>query len=410
MLRLVRNQSLTTLEKPATSTYIPSFLMFFSILNIMNEQMLHNFSFGRSAPHWHPFVSQAYFGVIVQIHVMRVMRGILYLPPAIMNFLETFENMFPLDSIIIPGPLVPILESITAFEGNFSHIGNVCADFATLTANAAGIFTLPNGLHTIWPHVLFVIDQIRREAETAIPANYADHRYFHNIFSTPATAASLTTTGQMMSTPHGRHTPFVAQTRLEAFRSWIQRINFPSRVALDDIFALPTNLSLDQWLVFVDANNAYLPWFEAFAPVMAVFSRHFEGSVSMSRISTRGLAAASLVSRMLPGSHFAPAPATFVAVAGNVPAHFVPDPIVNSSANIRHNDPNTEELAEQYGMISMVNQDFSAGNNGINVPGNGILRTGPYWTYPSLRSLNNVNIYPGIALTVRDFYVKERIQ
>jgi hypothetical protein len=377
----------------------------------MDNQMLHNFSFSRSVPHWHPFVSQAFFGVLVQIHVLRVMRGILPIPPMIMMFLDTFESIFPMDSLLIPGPLVPVLESITAFEGNFPNIGNVCPNFPTFTMNNAGSFALPNGLHTIWPNVFFVIDQIRREAETALPAAYANHRYFTNIFGVAVTAAGLPTIGQMMDTPHGRHTPFVTETRHNAFTAWINRIAFPTRAELTAMVALPGDLTIEQSIAFTDAANNYLPWFAEFAPAMAVYARHFEGTVSMSRISTRGLGAAGNICRFAQNSRISPAIATFVAVvAGAAPAHYTPSAIVSTTCAVRHNDPNMEELAEQYGMLSMVNVDLNGAGNGVAPPGNGLLRQGPYWTYPTLRSLSNVNIYPGVPLTIRDFYVKERIQ
>jgi hypothetical protein len=384
--------------------------MFFAILHIMDNQLLNNFSFGRSAPHWHPFISSAYFGVIVQIHVLRVMRGIIPIPPMIMMFLDTFENIFPLDSIIIPGPLVPLLESITAFEGNFSNIGNVCANFPTFILNPATNLVLPNNLQVIWPNVLFILDQIRHEAETAIPANFGDHRYFTRIFGIAPTAAQATVSGLQLTAPLGRFVPFVPQTRLENFRLWVNRTQFPTRAQITGYTNLNTDLSIEQSIGFCDHLNNYIPWFAECAPVMAIYARHFEGSAALSRISTRGLGAASLIAAPTPGSQMSPLPPTFVAAAGNVVAHFTPDPIVSSQCNIRHNDPNTEELAEQYGTISMVNVDLGHHRANARAPGNGLLRQGPYWAYPSLRILNNVNVYPGLPLTIRDFYVKERIQ
>jgi hypothetical protein len=413
MLRLVRNQGLTTIEKPETSTYVPSFTFLFMTLAIMDNQLMNNFNFSRSQPHWHPFMSQAYFGVIIQIHVLRVMKGILPLPPMIQMFLDTFESIFPIDSILIPGPLVPILESITAFEGNFSNIGNVCPNFPTFTLNNAGSFCLPNGFHTIWPNVFFVLDQIRHEADTAIPANFAAHRYFTNIFTVPAAAANLAATGKLLDTPHGRHTPFVTEQRLEAHRAWISRIAFPTRAQLTAMIALPGDLTIEQSIGFTDATNAYMPWFAEFAPVMTVYARYFEGSSPLSAISTRGLGAAGNICRFTAGSRISPAPATFVAAtvapALIVVAHYLPSAVVNTTCQVRNNDPNMEELAEQYGMLSMVNVDLNGAGNGVNPPGNGQLRSGPYWTYPTLRSLSNVNIYPGVPLVIRDNYVKERV-
>jgi hypothetical protein len=407
----VRNQAFYTVERPETSTYVPSVVNIFVFLALMDQQILNNFSFGRACPFWHPFLSQAYISVLIYVHVLRVMKGIIPLPGHVQNFLDTFETSFPYDSLFVPGPLVPLFESITAFEGNFSWIGNVCAVFPDMDQAVLGELHLRNNFFYTWPFVPFVLDQIRRIQETGIPVTgFNDHRYFTNIFGVAAQAAP-DWTHEWMYSVHSRFVPFVPETRLNSFIQWINRSKIPTRPQINAWQAGSTLLSIEHFFGFFDPLGNYIPWFESVAPVMSIYCKHFEGSVSLSRISHRGLGASGIVFRPTQNSRYLPRALRFTAAAGGIPAHYRPDEPATLAMNGSHNDPNMEEIAEQYAMLSAtsVNLMGSAQPGAPPVPTNARQRLGMYWASPIMRHCPLVNVLPGFALTVRDFYLKERI-
>jgi hypothetical protein len=407
MLRLVRNHSFYTVERLETSTYIPSFLMMFLVLAQMDQQIVYNFSFGRSAPNWHPFFSHLYISVLCFIHVLRVMDGILQLPDFVKNFYETFINSFPLDSLLVPGPLVPFFESITAFESQFEWIGNICATWPDIIPNQLNRLDTAESFQAIWPNILFLLDQVRDIADTAPPANFDDHRYFHHIFGTAAQAANHWTQ-VFMTSLHARYVPWVPEARYNAARSFIQRSDFWTRAELNATLPVSTLLNFNNLIGFITPNGDYRHWFQQISPMMAIYCKHFENSVSLSRLSTRGLGAPSIIWNPSLGSRFWPPAPRPTATAGTVPAHYRPADPRSSTMTGSSRDHTTEELAEQYSMLTAVNVDMA--NTAVVFIANNTLRRGSYWNYMNVvRNILNLNIYPGIALTIRDFYLKERI-
>lgn len=107
------------------STYIPCSHFMFYIIHHLNDLLIDNFYFKRSCPEYHPYILRLYFGILFYIQTLRAMNDVGLLNSTRYEFLTRFLDAHPLESLSIPGPLLPLFKTICTSQpeyGNYAKL------------------------------------------------------------------------------------------------------------------------------------------------------------------------------------------------------------------------------------------------------------------------------------------------
>nr|UTE99550.1 coat protein [Lichen partiti-like RNA virus sp.] len=108
------------------STYTPSSLRMFHILNCMNTILMNNFYARRSMPALHPIPVRIYFGILWFIQTLRCMKFAHRIDQDQSDFIVRFLNAYPPEDLHIPGPLMLVFKSISTSQPEDKSFGKVC--------------------------------------------------------------------------------------------------------------------------------------------------------------------------------------------------------------------------------------------------------------------------------------------
>lgn len=157
---------------PAFNFFIPSTGMMFHLLGTMNDKVctLRSFAHERGCVNdWIPQVSNIVFSVLFYVQTLRVQQYLTALSPSQNLFLTNFVGMFPLESIEIPGPLVPFFRSISAAAPGFGNFQEVLPRIPSLCCRENRLFSLDftppdalapfDGIAMMLPHIPLMMDQ-----------------------------------------------------------------------------------------------------------------------------------------------------------------------------------------------------------------------------------------------------------
>jgi len=151
------------------NNFIPDFTSLFNILSACDNIMLSTDKFTRASEFWTPAVSRSYIGVICIIQTFRAMRqGRRNLTVNQQEFLDWFEERYPLSTLPIPGPLVNLISVIANTNVaalNYRSHCPVLPDVAP--ANYQNATYLRNNLCLRIPNIPIILHQLFRHATFA---------------------------------------------------------------------------------------------------------------------------------------------------------------------------------------------------------------------------------------------------
>jgi hypothetical protein len=162
------------LRYPDPNYFVPSFAVLFHILATMNDKVCTLRPFGENGTvnNWIPQVSNIVFAVLAFVQVLRAQQVVQALLPSQARFLESFTSKHPLETIVIPGPLVPFFRSISVSNPGFGNFGNVVPvipPFSLAENRLYNIdYTPPNaanrfeGITMMLPNIPLMMDQLVR--------------------------------------------------------------------------------------------------------------------------------------------------------------------------------------------------------------------------------------------------------
>jgi hypothetical protein len=420
MLRLVATQPYHTVQQLSLSTFIPTTINFFAVTHAMDQQMIFTYRFTRSNPHWCPLITQLYVSFLIYVQIIRCMVESDPTRQELVNFYDTLYRHLGLESLVVPGPLVPLFAAITYASSPHEWIGNITPTLPTSTgASGRNGFRLNNRVYMALPSIPFIIDQIH---EMVNQVNAGEPNYtsmatlIKNVFSQPV--ARNRSAYYNVLTPNARYFTLVPYAAAQSFVANLPHLGLPSRLTSGNA-ALTDEMNLYQFFGFerypgqARASN----WLTTIGPIMSVYSTHFNGSVSLMSISPTGLGASLPVAIYRADSLIIPVDEQFTdAVAADAAAQ---PPVVavdasiaryqphSNHADLNHSAANLSELAEQYSSLALINCDFTtaeAASTDYHGPTNATLRSGSYWNLPTIRSALNVNTAPGLANNIASYY------
>jgi hypothetical protein len=339
------------------------------------------------------------------VQIFRIAREANTITPEQYQFLVWFESVYDFRTLMIPGPLVPIFQSLAYTSGPFEWIGNISPaitdEFRPVRDKAYS--TDSNGVLHL-PSIPLIIDQIQWFLSsfniTSGNENFIVDNFYSNLFGVPADTNSFGI--YAMLSPNARFNVSVSTQQYRAFKSQANSFRFPPRLAAS------TQRTYVSWFEFfrfksLGSNADTYQWFSTMSATMQRYCQFINSSVPMSAVSLTGLGATTPLWRYQPESNLREFPTlvekqSFQDANNNEIVQFEQHFNTARPTTLRaigyHFDPELEELAEQFSACSQVNASLTLSDGKAPAPPSASLRTGTAWILPLIRESPVVDVLP----------------
>ncbi|KAK2665920.1 hypothetical protein Ddye_004494 [Dipteronia dyeriana] len=154
------------------NTFIPCFGMMFHLLATMNNKVCTLQPFGENGTvnDWIPQISVIVFSVLAYVQTLRSQQlAGINITTDQFNFLSTFMSRLPLETIEIPGPLIPCFRSLSISSPGFGNFQDVTSIIPQLVFIEAHLFNMDDsvsntahffeGIHMMLHNIPLMLDQ-----------------------------------------------------------------------------------------------------------------------------------------------------------------------------------------------------------------------------------------------------------
>lgn len=390
-----------------TSTFLPSSLRMYHILHELDEILVQNFYFRRAIPSFLPTQSRIYLGILFIMQVFRCMNHVNKIDNAIdQHSFNEFFRSHPLETLPVPGPLIPLLSAICVSKPQDATLPRVSPAFpANLGPNradalydSAANFVIPNipmlfGLHEAI--TAYVTNNPNNTSEQLVSAFGIDGTstvaVAINGFNYPAGFVGITADQAWMSTSAGIGQPFeLNEDLLSNFKANRRVVKFPT---------LPGNAPIRKLDSFTRVASG--AWFATLKRNMKIYCSFVRGSGTMQDVSIEGPASGQILSHPT-------APVNNDAPTG----FFVKDNNLPGDASYTTTMPANDELAQLTSVYSQINIRGSNHHSalfqhiGETDTSNGI--QGNFWEVRPIRPPTSVDHVKDSLSAELALYVKER--
>jgi hypothetical protein len=394
------------------NTFVPSFLIALGLLNVMDRKLISTDKFIRTAEFWTPLVSRIYISVLLIIFTFMSMRSCGRLDPDNDIFLDWFLATFPLSTLPIPGPLVPVFQSLascaTAATRYKAHSPLLPT---TPSTRPSWLYMLNNNLAARIPNIPALLNQYHVHLAFAQtnPLPTPEHAgrcmlFGNTVFSTAFTGASTSASDRtaitataaeriMLFANPGFLAPYLGSKNIgNNLLDYAAEMDvlLPAEFKLA---AAPTSNAMSTWRTFCGFGTTH-HWFTEFARIMTDYAKHIKESCSLADISPSGHTG-SLIRASSPAVHLLPIPTT------RYPAS---DLTYSNATTWSTAQPEADELD---GLYSLVNTEEVADLTGFPTRGqaNVVLHSGPYYnTLPIAKTAQEINPLEGFGQVFSDHY------
>jgi hypothetical protein len=370
----------------------------------MNHLMSTTHRFLTGAYDWSPFLSLAYFGNLFLIQSLRALAVVQPLPQHEQWLLAGICDTIGLDTLMVPGPLVPFFQALAASSGPFEWLGNVAPSILGITngCNQNVDFFLRNGLNRTLPNIPIYLDMIHRFRSIPADSTLATRQSILTTFYRSFFQVDVTDVDVAFIRALGLPARPFDTTEFLPFVTGASNLDLPARLHRTGTSTVDMNLS--QFMGFYDgpttANPNYASWFSQAAGIHARYAQFFKGSVPLSAITPSGIGSCLIKSTYAANPRLQNPYQWHAAVAAAPPvvaqrAYFTRLELTSLAIVSTHGDEKLEEIAEQCGILAAVNSDFET-SSGMTSPLNVHQRSGDVWTLPDVRRSPTVDIAPGV--------------
>lgn len=387
---------LRTVQRDSPNTYIPDCQMMFHVLGICDQLMVPTERFTQSTPAWLPIVSQIYVSTLWITHIMKVQSN-AGIGSRFRSLLSDLIDGLHLNECMIPGPLVPFFQAVTATNGHYDWSGDIVPVFPPFRAfwnNADS--SIRQDFARLVPFPALMLDQLVRFSRT-VPQNgllpYDTFLWYNEVFGLPFAnlSRSYHLGPQLCGSLHSSRSQFSS-----AHRFWSNRLrNFDLIDLTEDHFGGYLHFL---GITSIADDTAQTSWFLQVSLAMQNYCRYFQGSTTLGSISTTGIGASAIYGTPTAAravnywyypkrARIAPFSSAQIEALRPIPPTL--------QVTFRHADTQVEEQAEYYAILTHTNIDWSTLVNrstSLNNVDITHIRSGRYWTALFHRTSNPVNI------------------
>jgi len=425
---------MSSVNRNAPTYVVPCFQQFFYVLYLQDTQMVQTKRFTDANTAWCPLVSQLYFAILIYYHVLTCQKVGGHISIEQMQFLEFLEENCNVKHAKIPGPLVPFFQGLAANAGLNEDFGNYVFGIPNnLVVTRGQQFLAANRIFANLPCVTQILDQFMRyllvvappaAAPVAITAQHTDW-FYSNIYGVASAAAAPTEVTMM--TPNARFpvpmTVQVVNNLVSSAATWYNVLPFNAAASTYVSGALAGNIPANQNLTFPQilgfqgiawtANNFY-GWFNTVGKLMQPYADFFKDSVSLGAVNTSGIGSIYVIATPdnanANAAIYTAAPQVrairFAAAGGNKFENA--DFSVMNTVAFRHPLEHLDLVAEQLGMLTQLNFDWSLLNLNPNTvypgPLRGNISIGPINDLPDYRQRQATQIANKIENAITGYY------
>jgi hypothetical protein len=399
MLSAVSGNSMTTELHTEVATYIPNSQAMYIILDDMDRNMSQTKRWLDNSYGWIPQYSRLYFGVLFIVQNLRAQRDGGNLSFEMINLLDTFERVFSLGNLLIPGPLVPIFKSISSSRIDNDVYGNVCPTLPDKPSMSANGVVLPTPSVDLikWhvPTVPAIFDEIctlafLQQGTQDIYAQILRSGNSPGAFGTAFTAASPATDAFNMP---GMMSPIPMPTHaVDSFYTCVSSFSFPAPMPNASLRA-----GINNWFDYCrlsTGNTTHMDWMSKLSSTMSVYAQFFNGTMPLGDIASSSLPTGQIygnyVADSLPTKEIT---TTAITVPSAPEARFYRKPSgFTAEAKFFSNSLSIPEIEEWRQMLAQTNCKHNALTD--TVPD--LYRTGTFWNIPKVRESNAIKPLIGV--------------
>jgi hypothetical protein len=291
------------------STFLPNAHRLYAVLHEIDDILVQNRYFRQSIPSFLPTQSRIYMGIIFLMHTYRCMiHAGLPIDVITRATVDQFFVNHPVETLPVPGPLIPIMSAICVSNPQDATMPRVCPRLPAQLGPRQASHLIQSPVNFAIPNVpmLLGLHATLRAYIVAHPAESADVILTHfgidddsdieitlNGTTFPAGfaggAAPLTARQKWSVTCPGIGQPFeLPQELLANFRNNMRSVPFPTLNANSSVQTLSeyTRISTGNWFSTLKRN-------------MAIYCRYVKGSGTLQDIKVEGPAAAQIVSNLI---------------------------------------------------------------------------------------------------------------
>ncbi|XP_050510000.1 uncharacterized protein LOC126886904 [Diabrotica virgifera virgifera] len=383
------------------STFIPTSFNYFQVVHFMDKLMSTNIDFLRMGLPWHPLLSRLYFAELFFIQTLRAMRHARIGSSSTRQFIEQFLKDYPPESIPVPGPLIPILQSISTCRSENhmyglispsirNDVGYACA--ADLLDINSKDFILPN-IPIIAAFLNTIITAPGTAPDYSDPATFDDTQE-HTLVGHRFEARNWQILERLvLLSPGLNHTMESTPDIDEEMRFRGQELGIP-------FIEHGTNVMGFERYMLMDEDSS---WFQNVIEVMSIYCGFFKESATLGACSPHGPICGLLRSRLHD--------LTSQNIVNNLDRAFpgeYPFQLMYEHRSYEENFPQTYSLMGQLSSINTSTNypgleywgDFNNSRTG---------RSGPYWNQnPSVSRSAKEDYIQEVENLIRTHYFKEQ--
>lgn len=368
-------------RRPSVSTFLPTAFHYYEVIHYMDNLIGTNFYFERTGHLWHPFLSRMYFGALFYLQSRRASLHANHGSDDEKLRTRSLLQSFPPERLSVPGPLVPILQSIATCQTEHPDFGPIVPyippNVGPLTGTHAPSFDAALALPNL-PVLSGFLSKIIDAEEDAIP-DFTNPTAFStaaaqslNGTDYPANAWTQDLRNALLQ-PGMTHAP-------ETTREIDATIN-ESGLALrlptfnDESHLRPT----DAYFMLEDAT-----WFDTVIPTMATYCSFFKESTTLASCSPSGPTSGLIRSRAF-GLTSATAATNVVNTLTHAFPGISPYTLVYDHRSYESSIPQLYMLMGQFSAINTI-CDYRGLQSWSHInTDNDNGRTGPYWNIQPTR-------------------------
>lgn len=413
MLDMVAYAPWSKPESLALSTFIPCAHVLFYCLHECDTLMLSTDRFNRGHPQWLPYVSRLYISVLFYFRIMDCMVLSGDAGTEIINLLNEMKSRHDFRRLMIPGPLVPIFQSLSVCASGNELLGDVSPTLPGLGHATGQLFY--NLSNPAVPNTLALMDDLHAAIEsgrTTTAANEYDpvHHTSYSLHREPVTDATYQAIRSATAGPGFHTTSHLTHHELQLTYRARSRLTLPPQIRQVSHATSRVACSWRQFLrmepVPGEATDpTFRQWFTQVSRVMAEYSAYFRESTSLGSIPIASGAAPHVQLAYEHPTHTAHpfTSHTYVRASGTTPAHLELSTLATLDATAKVVAPGVTDLHIQVGTLSQTNA-WSASLT--STP-----KVGPAWSQsPATAELSRFDIFHNVPTYVSALHVSRALE
>lgn len=272
------------------STYKPCAIMLFEYVHAMNECVEDNTLLIEKCDIYHPLVINVYYAILFYIQASRAMRAVKRLPTLTCMWLDTFEKLYPPESLPIAGPTYMYFRSLCAIKCDSGRFADISPEIPLYPGpnDIANAYRSPHDICTPdVPRMLALIEYLNFNVPVA--AQYDANGYWN-----PLATATDVAPVPLCGLNYGLPANWPADLRWNLARPGFiyppesSRTNDMIFHHASDELILPTIIDISSLPAFLGMDDD-MTWFEQFVRIASAHASFFRDKRTLHDVEVIGI-------------------------------------------------------------------------------------------------------------------------